>query len=216
MANALLDQLQKPQPALAVKYGNSEKRLLPLDKTATVLGRGRGCDIELNGPEVSAVHCVITRDAAGLYLRDCQSRAGTRVNGQRVEGVSLHDGDVVHVGSFSFEVRLPAEYMTPQKRASSENPGRVLHVVDSRRRLAELALRLRRRLRDERRARSADTAENIAETLRDRLRQYEQKLERLQETERLLTEERETLRREWARLQARVQDIEQQLSASSQ
>src|SRR5579885_1944175 len=80
MANALLDQLQEPQPALVVKYGNSEKRLLPLDKTATVLGRGRGCDIELNGPEVSAVHCVITRDAAGLYLRDCQSRAGTRVN----------------------------------------------------------------------------------------------------------------------------------------
>lgn len=213
MSNVLVERLQRPQPALVVKYGNSEKRFLPLEKSGTVLGRARGSDIELNAPEVSAVHCVITRDASGLAVRDCESRAGTVVNGQRIHEMALHDGDVLQVGSFSFEIRLPAEYLTPRKREGMEGSVRVLHLVDSRRRLGKLALRLRRRLRDERQAHATADPGKLAETFRERLQQYEQKLARLQETERLLTDEREALRREWTRLRARVQDVEQQLTA---
>jgi pSer/pThr/pTyr-binding forkhead associated (FHA) protein len=210
MSNTLVERLQRPRPALVVKYGNTDKRFLPLDKSGTVLGRSRGCDFELNAPEVSAVHCVITRDASGLYVRDCQSRAGTQVNGERVQESPLRDGDVLQLGSFSFEVRLPSEYMTPGKRTGAENPGRILRLVDSRRRFAKLALRLRRRLRDERRAHKEESSEVLAEMFRERVRQYEQKLARLQDTERALAEDRETLRREWARVRSRTEEAERQ------
>ena len=92
-----LERLHRPQPALVVKYGNAEKKYLPLDRTGITLGRARGCDIELDSQEVSAVHCIITREGAGLNLRDCNSRGGTRVNGSLIHEAPLHDGDVVHI-----------------------------------------------------------------------------------------------------------------------
>ena len=36
------------------------------------------------------------------------SRTGTRVNGQPIKNVALADGDVIHIGAFSFKVKLPS------------------------------------------------------------------------------------------------------------
>ena len=92
-------------PSLNVKYGNAARKQFVLEQGSTVLGRSRGCDVELESGEISSVHCVITRGAEGLVIRDLNSRSGTKVNGERIRGaVTLHDTDVVQVGPFAFEL----------------------------------------------------------------------------------------------------------------
>ena len=111
--------MDKTQPALLVQHGNTAQKHRPLDRAAVTLGRARGCDIELDAPEVSSVHCIITRAADGLYIRDCNSRMGTRVNGERIKEGYLHDTDILQVGPFSFQVYLPPSFVTQQEKGPS-------------------------------------------------------------------------------------------------
>jgi pSer/pThr/pTyr-binding forkhead associated (FHA) protein len=113
--------MDKTQPALLVQHGNTAQKHRPLDRAAVTLGQARGCDIELDAPEVSTVHCVITRGPDGLFIRDCNSRMGTRVNGERIKEGYLHDADILQVGPFSFQVYLPPGFATQQEKAPSMN-----------------------------------------------------------------------------------------------
>src|SRR5205807_2320682 len=99
--------LDKTLPALILKHGNAGKNQFTLDCAGMTLGRDRCCDIQLDAVEVSGVHCVITR-CNGLHVRDCKSRVGTHLNGERIHEAALHDGDVLQIGAFSFEVYFPA------------------------------------------------------------------------------------------------------------
>ncbi|HEY7294525.1 MAG TPA: FHA domain-containing protein, partial [Dehalococcoidia bacterium] len=48
---------------------------------------------------VSGFHARIERDSAGRFLLiDSGSTNGTRVNGQPITSVELHDGDLVQLG----------------------------------------------------------------------------------------------------------------------
>src|SRR5262245_45755934 len=103
------DEPQGPaQATLVVTYGTTPNKHRPLNQPVTVLGRARGCDIGLEAPDVSSVHCVIYRQGGGLRIRDCASRAGTRLNGEAVQEAPLRDGDTLQIGPFSFRVDLPA------------------------------------------------------------------------------------------------------------
>jgi pSer/pThr/pTyr-binding forkhead associated (FHA) protein len=113
--------MDKTQPALLVQHGNTAQKHRPLDRAAVTLGQARGCDIELDAPEVSTVHCVITRGPDGLFIRDCNSRMGTRVNGERIKEGYLHDADILQVGPFSFQVYLPPGFATQPEKAPSMN-----------------------------------------------------------------------------------------------
>lgn len=63
-----------------------------------LVGRGEHCDIRLDDPSVSRVHCrVLARDGS-VMLTDAGSRWGTFVNGERVEEAELRSGDRVRVG----------------------------------------------------------------------------------------------------------------------
>lgn len=63
-----------------------------------LVGRGEHCDIKLDDPSASRVHCrVIARDGR-ILLTDAGSRWGTFVNGERVEQAELRPGDRVRVG----------------------------------------------------------------------------------------------------------------------
>src|SRR5207244_9346286 len=100
--------IDKTQPALLVQHGNTAQKQRPIDRAAITLGQARGCDIELDAPEVSSIHCVITRGPDGLFIRDCNSRMGTRITGGRVKASYLHDTDILQVGPSSLQVYLPA------------------------------------------------------------------------------------------------------------
>jgi pSer/pThr/pTyr-binding forkhead associated (FHA) protein len=111
--------MDKTQPALLVQHGNTAQKQRPLDRAAVTLGQARGCDIELDAPEVSSVHCIITRGLDGLYIRDCNSRMGTRVNGERIREGYLHDADILQVGPFSFQVYVPPSFVTQPEKGPS-------------------------------------------------------------------------------------------------
>lgn len=127
-------------PTLIVKYGTTKRKYRPLLRDVIVIGRNSGCDIGLVSPEVAPVHCVLIRLPGGWHIRDCSGRA-TRVNGNAITEDVLKDGDTVTVGTFSFEAHLPP---VPPAVASSK----VVHLERSRRRLGELAIRLRGRVRE--------------------------------------------------------------------
>jgi pSer/pThr/pTyr-binding forkhead associated (FHA) protein len=111
--------MDKTQPALLVQHGNTAQKHRPVDRAAIALGQARGCDIELDAPEVSSIHCIISRGPDGLYIRDCNSRMGTRVNGERIKEAYLHDADVLQVGPFSFQIYVPASFATQPEKAPS-------------------------------------------------------------------------------------------------
>jgi len=132
----------REQPALVVLHGGAADTCRPLDRDVVTVGRARGADIGLDAPDVSSVHCVIWKSSIGYQIRDCGSRAGTKLNGDMIQESVLHDGDVLQVGPFSFRVQLPAGAKVPSREA------RAKHLEHSRRNLARLALALRQRLKD--------------------------------------------------------------------
>jgi pSer/pThr/pTyr-binding forkhead associated (FHA) protein len=72
-----------------------------LGRGPVTLGRGRGCQMRLEDPAVSAEHCKVSPGPHGGHLiEDCGSTNGTLVNGRRIEGsVALSYGDRISLGS---------------------------------------------------------------------------------------------------------------------
>lgn len=216
------------RPALIVTVGNTARKHRALNHDVVVLGRAHGCDIGLTAPDVSSIHCLIYRSPDGLRIRDCQSRSGTHVNGQAIQEVALRDGDTIQVGPFSFQAYLPAE-STPwasgtstaaevQGSPGSRDPQR---LQNSRRRLAQLALNLRRRLKGARSSDEEQTAladrqaelDQQAEFLRTRAREYDQRARKLEEAERTLAAERTAYERADAEREQRLRQAESELLA---
>ncbi|MBY0233146.1 MAG: FHA domain-containing protein, partial [Gemmataceae bacterium] len=134
-------------PALIVTHGSTKTKRRPLAKDLVVIGRGPACDIGLVSPEVAHVHCVVFRQGAGWAIRDCSGRA-TRVNGETISEHVLRDGDSIQVGTFSFEASLPGSGGAPVVAVQSAASAKQARLERSRKRLGELALRLRARVRD--------------------------------------------------------------------
>jgi pSer/pThr/pTyr-binding forkhead associated (FHA) protein len=206
MLNGHTDTLDETQPTLIVTYGNTTRRYRPLDRDVIILGRAHGCDIGLVAPDVSNLHCVITRRPDGFYVRDCASRSGTRLNGAILQQVCrIDDGDVLQVGPFTFEVHLPAGAGAGPDPAAEEH--RLKRLEQSRRRLIRLALTLRRRLRYGPVLRP-DPAAAVAVGAAD----FDRRVQALKRAEQELAWDRETLNQEFAAFQDRVQQAEQELA----
>jgi DNA-binding NtrC family response regulator len=107
---------------------------LPRDKRI-LLGSGLGCDIVLDDPEVSAVHCTIERERGQTVLRDDGSASGTFVNGARVRMVVLRPGEQVRLGS----VVLVA--LGPERHGAGAAMGRLIGQNPAFRRALATAMR---------------------------------------------------------------------------
>ncbi|MBI2804929.1 MAG: FHA domain-containing protein [Planctomycetes bacterium] len=199
------------QPALIPIAGGHDRKPRVLDRDVTTIGRARGSDLCMEANEISVVHCIIFRTPEGYRIRDCNSRSGTRVNGESVRQALLHDADVVNVGPFSFEFHVPAA-LFPKEEARPD-PVLVDHWKESRRRLAQLALKLRRRLQSTEAVspRQQEWAQK-AHLLKEKIRCYDQRLGELEAAEEELTQERQQLAIEGEKQRQRVQEIEQRLS----
>jgi pSer/pThr/pTyr-binding forkhead associated (FHA) protein len=214
MAKTHENDFDVTRPALVLLFGNTSKKHRLLDRDAIVVGRARGCDLGLEAPDVSSVHCVITRGPGGYHLRDCQSRAGTKFNGNAVREATLRDGDLLQIGPFSFRVHLPAGCIVG---ASVPNASRLQHLERSRRNLARLALRRRKLLRLVRALQQDGNGKAVRDqlskqltSLKGRIRDYDQRVRALEDAERELARDRETLDREMATFRTQVQSTEQQ------
>lgn len=199
------------QPALVVTYGNTTRKHRPLDSDVLVIGQGRFCDVGLASPEVAPVHCLIIRGPTGWRVRDCGSRCGTRVNGKAVQETSLCDGDAIQIGPFSFQAHLPQSAAPAAIPVATVTESALPRLQRSRRNLAQIALRVRRRLQRERAA-ARQVPSQQTDNLRDRQREFAERAARLEESERALAADRARHEQEMAAFQKRAADLQRQLA----
>ena len=194
MVNKHEQEFDPSRPALVLVYGNWSKKHRMLDRDVILVGRARGCDLGLDAPDISSIHCVIHRGPKGFHVRDCQSRAGTKLNGNNVRESPLKDGDLLQIGPFSFRANLPGACGA----GSAElNKARLEHVRRSRRNLARIALRQRKMLRLQDVLTNSGTAGkngkgNLGKQvsdLKDRIREQDQRAKVLDNGERELKNE---------------------------
>lgn len=74
-----------------------EPLLLPPD-LSVLIGRGDQCDLQLNDPAASRVHCRVIAKDGKVTLTDVGSRWGTQVNGLQIEQCDLVEGDQITIG----------------------------------------------------------------------------------------------------------------------
>ncbi|MDB4952465.1 MAG: Sigma 54 interacting domain protein [Myxococcales bacterium] len=81
------------------KTTTSEVYDLTSNKRRWVVGSGPSCDVSIEDPFVSAIHCLIERKPGGsLVVRDRESRNGTFVDGNAIEAAELRVGSYISVG----------------------------------------------------------------------------------------------------------------------
>ena len=97
--NGSLVPAAKPEFQAQTDYGQALKQAVTEKKPMAVLiGKGDACDIVLQDPCVSRVHCVLERHGPALFVRDSSSRNGTFLNDRRVECGELTPGTVLGIG----------------------------------------------------------------------------------------------------------------------
>jgi len=99
-----LTQVVLKEAWLTVVDGFRPGRQLILSQSVTTLGRGDHLPLPFlgyAGKDLESEHLHIVRQPDGSYqVEDHQSRIGTRVNGQFIQGpVTLRDGDLIRLGS---------------------------------------------------------------------------------------------------------------------
>jgi hypothetical protein len=80
------------------------------------IGASRKCPITLQGKFVSRRHFVIDLEVMPARLVDLHSTNGTYVNGERVIGVELRDGDIIEVGGLRLRYREAGLLDDPHSR----------------------------------------------------------------------------------------------------
>lgn len=83
---------------------------IPLLKKELLVGRRESCDIRLRFANVSAHHCQLVCRGGYWYVKDLNSRNGTKINGKRVTEKRIDPGDTVSVAKHNYEfVYSPAD-----------------------------------------------------------------------------------------------------------
>jgi pSer/pThr/pTyr-binding forkhead associated (FHA) protein len=77
---------------------DEELRTVALTREWTRIGRSLAADLRFDDPTVSRRHALIVRQPDGVRVLDDRSLNGVFVNGARVEGKVLVDGDEIIVG----------------------------------------------------------------------------------------------------------------------
>jgi pSer/pThr/pTyr-binding forkhead associated (FHA) protein len=77
-----------------------------LAQPEVLVGRHSSADVRLPLPDVSRRHCRFVFSGDVWQVFDLQSLNGVLVNGAKVEGAVLHQGDTLRIGGFIFQVDL--------------------------------------------------------------------------------------------------------------
>ncbi len=96
----------------AIDAQNGEDRpdkgfaLLPI----TTLGRSTSNAIFVDDENASALHATIVLEGGQWWLEDRESRNGTQLNDQRIQGcAALADGDEISIGQCRYRLILPKQ-----------------------------------------------------------------------------------------------------------
>jgi pSer/pThr/pTyr-binding forkhead associated (FHA) protein len=105
---------------------NGEPRTVALTREWTRVGRSLAADVRFDDPTVSRRHALIVRHPDGVRLLDDRSLNGVFVNGARVDGRALQDGDEIVVGRYRLAfVSVPPSPEAPDADAEQTS----LHTI---------------------------------------------------------------------------------------
>ena len=88
---------ESPTPRLLVTDASGQ-RLVQLDKPTLTLGRRRENDVCIPDAGVSRLHAEVISEADRFFIRDCGSKFGTFINGDRKTEHILQHGDRIRLG----------------------------------------------------------------------------------------------------------------------
>jgi len=92
-------------PILEIQTGKLKGRRLLFAVESAVVGRGDQARIRIASPEVSRMHCRLTRQEDSVLVEDLGSRNGTFVDGRPVRGRALlEQGSTLTVGPISLRL----------------------------------------------------------------------------------------------------------------
>jgi predicted RNA-binding Zn-ribbon protein involved in translation (DUF1610 family) len=94
------DSLNEPGQYLAYRAEGESRVAYALQREWTRIGRSLAADIRFDDPTVSRRHALIVRQPDGVRVLDDRSLNGVFVNGARIEGQTLKDGDEILVGRY--------------------------------------------------------------------------------------------------------------------
>jgi two-component system cell cycle response regulator len=100
-----------PSDACVVQiYGPDLGKKTVLVRDQTTIGRGEGCEIQLEMDNVSRRHCSLLLREGAVLLRDEGSTNGTYLNGVEIkQETELRSGDLIKVGSAIFKFLFGGE-----------------------------------------------------------------------------------------------------------
>ncbi|HEX5852766.1 MAG TPA: FHA domain-containing protein [Solirubrobacteraceae bacterium] len=93
------DLIEEPGEYLCYEESD-ELHTVALTREWTRIGRSLAADVRFDDPTVSRRHALIVRQPDGVRLLDDRSLNGVFVNGARVDGKALRDGDEIIVGRY--------------------------------------------------------------------------------------------------------------------
>jgi predicted RNA-binding Zn-ribbon protein involved in translation (DUF1610 family) len=110
---AVRGRIDQPGEYLCYEDGG-ELQTVALTREWTRIGRSLAADVRFDDPTVSRRHALIVRQADGVRLLDDRSLNGVFVNGARVDGKALQDGDEIIVGRYRLLfVSMPGDEQPP-------------------------------------------------------------------------------------------------------
>jgi hypothetical protein len=83
----------------------SEEVYIDLDKQVQSIGRSTKCDLQIEFESVSRLHALIKNQDGVFFFEDCESRNGTRINGNKIQpktSTVIKEGDIIRLGSVTF------------------------------------------------------------------------------------------------------------------
>lgn len=94
-------QIERPGEYLCFDGGrDGAMQVVPLTREWTRIGRSLAADVHFDDPTVSRRHALIVHQPDGVRVLDDRSLNGVFVNGERIEGRLLQDGDEIIVGRY--------------------------------------------------------------------------------------------------------------------
>jgi phosphoserine phosphatase RsbU/P len=77
------------------------RRTIPIERPVLTFGRRSECDVRVTGADVSRQHAELLLQGDRIVLRDCGSKFGTFVNGEKIQERDLKPGDTIGLGQTS-------------------------------------------------------------------------------------------------------------------
>ena len=120
--NSTVDHYPQTGVVAAVELNSNELARLEVGQSLSI-GSDPGCDIPLTGEGIAATHCMLISNGHNLVLRDCFSKTGTFIDGQRIDEARLETGrTTLRIGDRELSVNLASDASRPV-RDSPESTG---------------------------------------------------------------------------------------------